>query len=113
MPKPTSPLDSPEHKIVLVLAILFLIIGIGMALTPAPVTTEAVSFGAGLGETMQKMFLTLASIITACVGLAISAKSMRDTRSKKNTGIHKQTAWYLLFYFVVLTLPLLLLVIGA
>jgi hypothetical protein len=113
MTKLTNPFDSTGHRLVLTMAILLLIISIGTALTPPPVTTEATSFGKAMGDSMGSIFLTLLAAGIACAGLAISASAMRVVAGKKKTPINKQATWYLLFYFIVLILPVAFLAIGA
>lgn len=108
MAKQTNPFDSTGHRIVLMLAILFLIMSVGVTLTPPPITTNVVSIGAGIGEAMGKIFLTFLSVGAACIGIVVSVGAMGVAKGKKKTAINKQARWYLLFYFIVLTLPLLL-----
>lgn len=112
MTKLTNPFDTIGHRFLVFSAVLFLFITIGNMLFIPPPAAETVSFGGGMQDIMGNVFMILLSTGIACIGLAISANAMRATKGKK-TKISKQAGWYLLFYFIVLILPVLFLAIGT
>jgi hypothetical protein len=103
--KTPNPFDSDLHSIVQLAAAFFFIMTVVSVLSGPP---RDASLGAGLQYTLTLLSWSGASIVAACIGLAITAKAMRGTKRKQKTSPSKEVLWYLVGYSVVLTLPLTL-----